>query len=73
MYSLPKGAVGTLSGWVPLDNLTAQDDFEATLRGLRPVTRRKPGFETVILQKRQRAVGFSLTPEVSGAVQVAPR
>jgi hypothetical protein len=34
MYSLPKGAVGTLSGWVPLDNLTAQDDFEATLRGL---------------------------------------
>jgi hypothetical protein len=174
-YSLPKGAVGTLSGWVPLDNPTAQDDFEATLRWLRPattsatypagwptgiplkiqgsrwlpqeqtgyatrfpgvkaanfsgniliklsegrltgtgldtlanvtnknaivplgvnaqslssggigatglfsgtfihpVTRRKSGFEAVILQKRQRAVGFFLTPEVSGAVQAAPR
>jgi hypothetical protein len=174
-YSLPKGAVGTLSGWVPLDNPTAQDDFEATLRWLRPatasptypagwptgiplqlqgsrwlakgssgqpmrfpmlkpanfsgnvvfrftegllpgtgfetsanvnpynvviplafnpqllsrasigatglfsgrfmhpVTGRKPRFEAVILQKRQRAVGFFLTPEVSGSVRVEPR
>jgi subtilisin family serine protease len=174
-YSLPKGAVGTLSGWVPLDNPTAQDDFEATLRWLRPatasptypegwptgiplqlqgsrwlakgssgqpmrfpmlkpanfsgnvvfrftegllpgtgfetsanvnpynaviplaynpqslsrasigatglfsgsflhpVTGRKPRFEAVILQKRQRAVGFFTTPGVSGRVEVAPR
>ena len=174
-YSLPKGAVGTLAGWAPLDNPTAQDDFEATLRWLRPatasptypagwptgiplqlqgsrwlakgssgqpmrfpmlkpanfsgnvvfrftegllpgtgfetsanvnpynaviplafnpqslsrasigatglfsgsfmhpVTGRKPRFEAVILQKRQRAVGFFTTPGVSGRVQVAPR
>jgi hypothetical protein len=40
---------------------------------IHPVTRRKSGFEAVILQKRQRAVGFFLTPEVSGALQAAPR
>jgi hypothetical protein len=40
---------------------------------IHPVTGRKSGFEAVILQKRQRAVGFFLTPEVSGAVQAAPR
>jgi hypothetical protein len=37
-YSLPKGAVGTLAGWVTLDNPTEQDDFEATLRWFRPAT-----------------------------------
>ncbi len=174
-YALPKGAVGTLSGWVPLNNPTDQDDFEATLRWLRPVTTSptypagwptgiplqlqgsrwlpmaangapmrfpglmatgfsgnilmkfsggllpgagfqvsanltnknaivpvgintqslssgsvgatglssgsfnhpvtgsKPRFEAVILQKRRRALGFFLSPQESGAVQVEPR
>jgi hypothetical protein len=37
-YSLPKGTVGTLAGWVPLDNPTQQDDFLATLNWFRPAT-----------------------------------
>jgi hypothetical protein len=40
---------------------------------MHPVTGRKPRFEAVILQKRQRAVGFFTTPGVSGRVEVAPR
>jgi hypothetical protein len=42
-------------------------------RFIHPVTGRKSGFEAVILQKRQSAVGFFLAPEVTGNVQVAPR
>jgi hypothetical protein len=40
---------------------------------IHPVTGRKPRFDAVILQKRKRAVGFFITPEVSGAVGVEPR